>query len=200
MGGHALLQGIFPTQGSNPGLPHCRRILDRLSHQKNLYYLFIGSTNISLCLGPLFLSLILSLDWFLLLLPCSASSSQKLKAVLYLLLILFSYSILILYSVMAGRWGTLAFFDPGLVTSREVLQGLTTMCALVPHFSSCSVCDSWWSEAWRLTWLGTPQLQGNREHAFLLCMMPVKHLAAGCFSSSVFWLRVDWNFELYVPF
>ena len=28
-----LLQGIFPTQGSNPGLPHCRRILYQLSHQ-----------------------------------------------------------------------------------------------------------------------------------------------------------------------
>ena len=28
-----LLQGIVPTQGSNPGLPHCRRILYRLSHQ-----------------------------------------------------------------------------------------------------------------------------------------------------------------------
>ena len=30
---HALLQGIFPTQGSNPGLPHCRQILYCLSHQ-----------------------------------------------------------------------------------------------------------------------------------------------------------------------
>ena len=30
---HALLQGIFPTQGSNPGLPHCRQILYLLSHQ-----------------------------------------------------------------------------------------------------------------------------------------------------------------------
>ena len=30
---HALLQGIFPTQGLNPGLPHCRRILYHLSHQ-----------------------------------------------------------------------------------------------------------------------------------------------------------------------
>ena len=28
----ALLQGIFPTQGSNPGLPHCRWILYHLSH------------------------------------------------------------------------------------------------------------------------------------------------------------------------
>ena len=24
VGSLALLQGIFPTQGSNPGLPHCR--------------------------------------------------------------------------------------------------------------------------------------------------------------------------------
>ena len=29
----SLLQGIFPTQGSNLGLPHCRRILYQLSHQ-----------------------------------------------------------------------------------------------------------------------------------------------------------------------
>ena len=27
VGSHALPQGIFPTQGSNPGLPHCRQIL-----------------------------------------------------------------------------------------------------------------------------------------------------------------------------
>ena len=33
MGFNALLQGIFPTQGSNPGLPHCRAILPHLSHQ-----------------------------------------------------------------------------------------------------------------------------------------------------------------------
>ena len=30
---HFLLQGIFPTQGLNPGLPHCRQTLHRLSHQ-----------------------------------------------------------------------------------------------------------------------------------------------------------------------
>ena len=33
VGCHALLQGIFPTQGSNPCLPHCRWILYCLSHQ-----------------------------------------------------------------------------------------------------------------------------------------------------------------------
>ena len=32
-GCHFLLQGIFPTQGSNPGLPHCRQTLYHLSHK-----------------------------------------------------------------------------------------------------------------------------------------------------------------------
>ena len=33
MGSHSLLQGIFPTQESNPALPHCRQILCLLSHK-----------------------------------------------------------------------------------------------------------------------------------------------------------------------
>ena len=33
VGCHALLQGIFPTRGSNSGLLHCRLILSCLSHQ-----------------------------------------------------------------------------------------------------------------------------------------------------------------------
>ena len=34
VGSHSfLLQGIFPTQGSNPGLPHCRQIPSQLSCQ-----------------------------------------------------------------------------------------------------------------------------------------------------------------------
>ena len=33
VGSHSLLQGIFPTQGSNPGLPHCRWILYQLNHR-----------------------------------------------------------------------------------------------------------------------------------------------------------------------
>ena len=35
VGCHALLQEIFPTQGSNPGLLHCTQILYQLSHQGN---------------------------------------------------------------------------------------------------------------------------------------------------------------------
>ena len=37
VGSHSLLQGIFPTLGSNPDLPHCRQILYPLSHQGSLY-------------------------------------------------------------------------------------------------------------------------------------------------------------------
>ena len=33
VGSFSLLQGIFPTQGSNPGLSHCRWILYQLSHK-----------------------------------------------------------------------------------------------------------------------------------------------------------------------
>ena len=33
VGCHALLLGIFPTQGLNPGPPYCRRILYHLSHK-----------------------------------------------------------------------------------------------------------------------------------------------------------------------
>ena len=33
VGSPSLLQEIFPTQGSNPGLLHCRQILYYLSHK-----------------------------------------------------------------------------------------------------------------------------------------------------------------------
>ena len=45
-GCHALLQGIFPTQGSNPGLSHCRWILYHLSHQGSPRILEVGSLSI----------------------------------------------------------------------------------------------------------------------------------------------------------
>ena len=35
LGNRSLLQGIFPTKGLNPGLPHCRWILYQLSYQKS---------------------------------------------------------------------------------------------------------------------------------------------------------------------
>ena len=37
VGCHDLLQGIFPTQGLNPGLLHCRHILYQLSYKGSLH-------------------------------------------------------------------------------------------------------------------------------------------------------------------
>ena len=43
MGCHALLQRIFPTQGPNPGLLRCRRILYQLRYQGSFVPLPWGS-------------------------------------------------------------------------------------------------------------------------------------------------------------
>ena len=37
VGSLSLLQGIFPTPGLNPGLPHCRWVLYQLSHKGSPY-------------------------------------------------------------------------------------------------------------------------------------------------------------------
>ena len=44
----SLLQGIFPTQGSNPGLLHCRQILYQLSYQGSPWFVSLEK---SLMLG-----------------------------------------------------------------------------------------------------------------------------------------------------
>ena len=58
MGCHFLLQGIFLTQGLNPGLPHCRQTLYPLCHQgsrfpgnnsqsdsSKIFHFFLSSTD-----------------------------------------------------------------------------------------------------------------------------------------------------------
>ena len=60
VGWHFLLQEIFPTQGSNWGLLHCRQILYHLNHQNTLcfiYYLFFLPHLQILMLQILFLTL-----------------------------------------------------------------------------------------------------------------------------------------------
>ena len=46
VGSLSLLQGIFPTQGLNPGLPHCRWILYQMSPQVYLILTFNFKLNI----------------------------------------------------------------------------------------------------------------------------------------------------------
>ena len=58
VGNLSLSQGIFPTQGSNPGLPHCRRILYQLSHQGSpriLEWVAVGESKLAkmACSGSL---------------------------------------------------------------------------------------------------------------------------------------------------
>ena len=53
VGSFFLLQGIFPTQGLNPGLPHCRWILYQGSHKGNpkcsehFHYSMVGQTHLT---------------------------------------------------------------------------------------------------------------------------------------------------------
>ena len=54
VGSLSLLQGIFPTQGLNPGLPHCRQIAYHLSHQGNILLLLTHLT-----LQPYFVDIII---------------------------------------------------------------------------------------------------------------------------------------------
>ena len=51
MGCHFLLQGIFLTQGSNLGLPHCRQTLCHLSRQGGPFTSHFSFT-FDLCLRP----------------------------------------------------------------------------------------------------------------------------------------------------
>ena len=51
VGCHALLQGIFSTLGSNPGLSHCRQILYHLSHQGSPGVYALKVTYYISCLG-----------------------------------------------------------------------------------------------------------------------------------------------------
>ena len=50
VGSLSLLQGIFPTQGSNPHLPHCRQILYQMYFKECIYiYIHQFSSVFQLC-------------------------------------------------------------------------------------------------------------------------------------------------------
>ena len=74
VGCYIFLQGIFPTQGLNPGPQHCRQILYSLRHQRRPYNCIInnflnpmcqhvGKVNPSLRPPERFLSWILETQW-----------------------------------------------------------------------------------------------------------------------------------------
>ena len=59
VGCHVLLQGNFPTWGSNPGLPHCRQTLHPLSHQGSPFHSNSHQWNQTVC-GLWWLNFIIS--------------------------------------------------------------------------------------------------------------------------------------------
>ena len=66
VGSLSLLQGIFPTQGSNPGLLHCRQILNQLSHNKSpriLEWVAYPFSSESACRRPWFDSWVGKIRW-----------------------------------------------------------------------------------------------------------------------------------------
>ena len=46
VGCHALFQGIFPSQGLNPGFSHCKQILYQLSYQESPFHLQFSSVQL----------------------------------------------------------------------------------------------------------------------------------------------------------
>ena len=52
----SLLQGIFPTEGSNLS-PHCKRILYQLSHIYSVKYICLKTSLVRSVLGPIFVNL-----------------------------------------------------------------------------------------------------------------------------------------------
>ena len=60
----SLLQGVFPNQRLNPGLPHCRQILYQLSHKESL---FLNQAFICLCfflIQSIFLKILNLGSWY----------------------------------------------------------------------------------------------------------------------------------------
>ena len=58
-----LLQGIFPTQGLNPVLQYCGKILYQLSHKGSLKSFLIFFPKLQLFVKFLFISTVLSYDY-----------------------------------------------------------------------------------------------------------------------------------------
>ena len=86
---HFLLQGIFPTQGLNPGLPHCRQMLYPLSHQ----------TDIGDCIDERIQKWIISGHWELLKIVFLLKADLKFGDPISFLLIAEQYSIVYMYHI-----------------------------------------------------------------------------------------------------
>ena len=116
---HSLLQGTFPTQGSKPGLPHCRRILYQLSDKRGwLFSLYINTVILLYTTLPL------------------RFSYKKIN----ILIISFQFSHVQLY---VAPWTAARQVTPSITNSRSQLKLMSsrwyhpTISSTVVPFSSC---------------------------------------------------------------
>ena len=75
VGCHFLLQEIFQTQGSNPGLPHCREMLYHLSPQggRQVHKLMLKLGFLAYAKPRLFMIIIINFYWSIVALQCCVS-------------------------------------------------------------------------------------------------------------------------------
>ena len=162
----SLLQGIFPMQRLNPGLPYCRQILYQLSHK--------GSTHIYINIWYLIFSDLLHSAWHTL----GPSTSQQMTQFCFFSWLIF-YCIYIphhhypFFSWWTFRllphpgyckqylnelWGTCVFLNYGFLLERVWRKGnsfalLVRICNLFSHqlnscalyMSSMSLCQCFWT-------------------------------------------------------
>ena len=129
VGCHFLLQRIFPTQGSNPGLLHCRQTLYHLSHQGSLMIIHISMAS---CLTsfsfPVLLIWVLTIFFLV-------SLAKKFLTILFISsknqLLLF-WSLLLLF---------LSLFDLFMLWSFKFLPTNFGFCVFFFSFSSCFRCE-----------------------------------------------------------
>ena len=79
---HSLLQWIFPTQRSNLGLPHCRWILYRLSHQGSPVHVCV---RVCVCI-IVYITYTLNIQYYIYIIVCThiLDRSQDLPIYLFL--------------------------------------------------------------------------------------------------------------------
>ena len=66
VGSYSLLRGIFPTQGLNPGFPHCRQILYQLNHKGNISALaIVNSASMNIRVNVSFSVMVLTSHWWM---------------------------------------------------------------------------------------------------------------------------------------
>ena len=86
-------RGIFPTQGSNPGLPHCRWVLYQLSHKGSPVLVDVSPNALSLFQNPVQESHILC--------SCCVSWISKLQIFWGILVV----------SILSKEWGKVIWYE-----------------------------------------------------------------------------------------